>query len=534
MRVCVVGAGPAGLAFLKELREAGHEATAFEGQDDVGGLFLRCYENARLTSSSLLTAFSDHSDGQEGQPRYWTAVEYVEYLRSYARQFDLLPHIRFRTRVEDIGPAPGGGFTVRTVGPDGAAEVHHFDRVAVCSGTHRVPALPELPGAARFRGRVMHSSELARGSDLAGRRVLILGGGESSSDLALEIARHAASVCISIRSRWGHLVPRHPLETVPTGREIPPDDRPYVADMDTSRAHHNLPLWAGVLVERFRFQRALRLADEYDLPILRLVAEINLRQGTSDLTAFGTKTACFARAVTEHGCTLGPALRELESDRAILIDGTELECDVVLCATGLEASFPLLEASFPEVAERARSPRRNLYKHCFDPELGDAIAFGGFVRPAFGSIPPMAEMQARWFALLCSGERFLPPPDEMRRVIERDERATHERFPHDAPRIEALASFVHYQDQLAEIIGCAPGPELLTEAPDLWLRATIGPLTGAQFRLRGPGAKPELASEVLRRTPYRPRYGWTFLLTSSAFRSMARIPLLGRPFRQPV
>ena len=87
--ICFIGAGPAGLRVTKDLIEMGHTVSCFEKMPKLGGVFLKTYDNMRFVSSSLLTAWSDHSDGQEHSPTYWTADEYISYCEKFAEKYDL-------------------------------------------------------------------------------------------------------------------------------------------------------------------------------------------------------------------------------------------------------------------------------------------------------------------------------------------------------------------------------------------------------------------------------------------------------------
>ena len=93
--ICVVGAGSSGLVVMKELTKLGHTVTCFESLPAIGGVYVKSYQNTILTTSSLLTAWSDHSDGKEDQPKFWTAEEYIQYMTDFAKKFDLLKNIRF-------------------------------------------------------------------------------------------------------------------------------------------------------------------------------------------------------------------------------------------------------------------------------------------------------------------------------------------------------------------------------------------------------------------------------------------------------
>ena len=526
MKVAVTGAGPAGLAFLKELKETGSDAVCFEATHHVGGVFARPYDGARLTTSNLVTPFSNFRDRREGRATVWDFDQYAAYLNDYTDRFELRQHIRFDTRVTRIRPAGDDlseGLLVTVESSDGETTESHFDRVAICTGSQQDRAQPTWPGMNDFEGEILHALDFLQVERFKDKRVLVVGGGESGSDIALEVARVASSSGICLRSHTGHIVWR----TLSDLEEGGPNRG--AADLDTSRAHHSLPSWYGPVLARHRFENQTPIKGPGNA-VLEKIAEINLDQGTSALTKFGLKNASLVRAMVHYGTRRFPAIERFQTDRVVFVDGQEFECDHVICATGYTVSFPALEQSFPIQAMEARRPRHHLFKHVIHPDLGPEIVWGGYARPAFGAIPQMAEMQARWFALLCRGDLSLPTPDEMRKVIDSDNRRALAQFPEDAPRLATLTDFLRLLDDIAGFIGCRPPQRLLLTDRALWRKIMLGPITGAQFRLRGPGAKPELARESLGRTPVLPdaeKYIWAMI----RFKIASLVPWVGRRYR---
>ncbi|MCA9537670.1 MAG: NAD(P)-binding domain-containing protein [Myxococcales bacterium] len=489
MRIAVIGAGPSGLVFQKELREAGFDAECFDAASAIGGVFARPYDGARLTSSNLTTSFSDLPP-EDLTPRIWNFDEYLAYLNRYIAHFELGPRIHLNTPVTRLA-RDGEGFAV-TLGGEGASRgVLRFDRVAICTGTHAETVMPQWPGAETFGGQIIHSRRFEHADVYAGKRVVIVGGGESGSDICLEVARVAAATVVSLRGQFGHLVHRNRSELSDRFPDV------GASDLDTSRIHHMLPHWLGPHIANHRSRQGLKFARAADLPVLEFLSAIKLQQGSSSLTDFGTKNASVARAIIEHGCQRKPAIARFRPDGVEFIDGTFFAADVVICATGYRPAFPYLAPELARFGQDALRPRENLYRHCFHPELGDRVAFGGYARPAFGAIPPISEMQARWFALLCRGEVKLPRADRMRLTITADDLMARRQFPAHAQRLASLTDFLRILDQLAGEIGCRP-EGLRFRDPRLWWKALSAPIMGAQFRLVGPGAKPEIAAPALR------------------------------------
>lgn len=518
MKYIVLGAGPSGLAFLKELREAGLDAVCFEADRTIGGVFARPYDGARLTSSNLTTTFSDLPP-LDLEPRIWTFAEYMAYLHRYVEHFDLGPHIHLSSPVASVSD-DGERFTVSFAEGVGRAPVIG-DRLAVCTGTHQVPVMPTLPGAEVFAGQIMHSSEFERADALASRRVLVVGGGESASDISLEVARVARESAVSVRDHFGHIVPRNASEVSAGAPDV------GASDVDTSRAHHMLPHWMGPLIAEARIRKKLPFARSRGLPVLEYIALTNRHAGSSSQTVFGTKNASLARAVVEHGCRRKPAIARLRPDGVEFVDGTCLPIDTIICATGFRPAFPYFTGRLAAIGQDALRPRETLYRHCFHPEMGARMAFGGYARPAFGAIPPIAEMQARWFALVCRGAVSLPSPEQMRMRIYRDDLEARRQFGAHAERLGSLTDFLRILDTIAGEIGCRP-EGLRWRHPKLWWKALIAPIMGAQYRLVGPGRKPEIAAPALARAPHDPELLAMYLALGVAGEILGRIPGLDR------
>ncbi len=518
-RVGVIGAGPAGLAVIKELLDRGLDVVAFEAQPALGGGFASQYRDLQLTTSSLITSFGSYSDGAERRPVLWKRDEYLAYLDSYARHFDLLRHIHFSTRVGSLRrdeatrkwklcavPSPAvsyprgdrgsrGGEPGEVVGRKALAkdgEEFELDWVAICTGTNMLPSSPAWPGGERFRGRILHAAEFWSPEEFAGKRVLVAGLGESGSDIALLVAKVARTSAVSARKGPGYIIPRRTAGQ-PT-------------DLDTNRCYHAIPrdLMAKPLV-RFKTRiENLFLGPEDDRSVLRKAAEINRSRGYSPFHRFAMKSTSFIEAMLYHGTELRSGIERLEPDRVIFVDGSSFECDVIIACTGYCFAFPFLAQAHPGLMRQALNPRA-LYKHMIIPELGPDLAWIGLVRPGLGSVPACAEMQARYFALLASGESQLPTVDEMARDISVNARLDFEQYPEDAQRLPALTDYFRFMDGMAEQIGCRPPLlRLFLRGHRTWLKVMFGPLTAAQFRFAGPGAEPKRIRAVLSRLPVMP------------------------------
>jgi dimethylaniline monooxygenase (N-oxide forming) len=511
-RVAVVGAGPSGLATVKELLAEGHSPTCFEKADAPGGVFRFgetdgvVWESCRLTSSGLLTAFSDYPVPAD-RAGHMRIRDYVDYLESYCAAFGLRPHIRFGTTVESVAANPSGSWTIRTRDAAGTHE-DCFDSVALCSGLHQHPHLPRLPGQETFTGELMHGAQYRRPAQVSGKRVLIVGAGESGADVAAEVAAHAAESVLSLRRGVG-VLPRTLF------------GRPN--DYQTSRLHNSAAHWIFQTrhpadepkrcIYRWTFlplvvaDKCLQFLTRFFwafIPLLRapslaairtnlrtrkLIAQLLAISGGTLNEQFGTKSDDFVRALAEGRCQRAPAIAHFDGPRVLFQDGSEFTPDLVIFCTGFETRMPFLSEAL------ANAPR---FLNTFNPQAGPSLAFIGFLRPAFGAIPPLAELQARWFALIQSGRVALPSEAEMRSSIAHWTNYRAHVFRAIRGRLDHLVDYTVFCDELASRIGCKPTwRDLRKEDRRFRRRFIAAPFVAAQYRLVGPHARPEVAREVI-------------------------------------
>ncbi|MBI1416603.1 MAG: SidA/IucD/PvdA family monooxygenase [Limimaricola sp.] len=495
MHDCVViGAGPGGLVATKELVEAGiADVLCLEASDRIGGLFAKGYDNLLLTSSAVFSMFSDFWIGPGPLHRFWTKAEVVEYWTRYAAAFGVLELIRFGARVEALRQAADGTWQVQLAG----GEVVRAARVVLASGANNAPRYPDWAAGLTAIDAV-HAADYRNAAALEGKRVLLVGGGESAADIGLEISRVAGRTWLSLRGATGWVTPRMRGE--------------IAADTATHRGVWGLPRSLGPWIS----QRVLAFEAARDDPVSQATVMLNrLVSARGGIWGtYGTKSLGLSTAIAHHGMevvdeivTVGQGGRQLTTASGAVLD----DVDAVVFCTGYTSRVPFLPEGL-----RARSPR-SLYKQVFDPGTGATLAFVGWARPCFGSQFPIMEMQARLVARVFGGAQALPPPDEMTRVAARDAARFGAQLGHHGERVQSLVDYHLYVDDIARLIGCLPPfGRLLTRHPRLWLRVVYGPTQATQFRLRGPGAKPSLAREIIARLPVSP------------FNHMVKAGLLGR------
>lgn len=200
-RWLIVGAGPAGLSVCLAFRRADIAFDAVEAGASVGGLWnfdnpgSAVYESAHFISSSQRSGWADlpMPDCYPTYPRWW---EIRDYIHGWSAHHQLDHHYRFHTRVESATPTFSDGTESWEVTFEGGASGRYAGVVA-CPGFQRVPHVPAYPG--RFTGEARHSQTYKRSDEFRGRRVMVVGAGNSGVDIAVDAAIAADRAIISTR-----------------------------------------------------------------------------------------------------------------------------------------------------------------------------------------------------------------------------------------------------------------------------------------------------------------------------------------------
>ncbi|NXU38012.1 FMO1 monooxygenase, partial [Drymodes brunneopygia] len=473
MRVAVVGAGVSGLAATKCCLDEGLEPTCFEQSQDIGGVWRyteeieagrpSLYPSVISNTSKEMSAFSDFPF-PEDFPVFLPNALLLDYLRRYAERFSLQEHIKLGTTVVSIRQHPDFATTgqwnvVTETGGKQTSEV--FDAVLVCSGNFSEPSLPlhSFPGIGRFRGQYFHSRQYKHPDVFRGKRVLVVGMGNSGVDIAVEASRVAAKVTISTtRGAW--LLSRvfehgYPWDMVLNTRlrsliktNLPGPLAWWLLNYKLNQRfnHENY----GLQPEGRCRVREPVLND--DLPSYILTGRITIRPGVKE---FRDSSVLF------HNCP------------------EEEPIDIVVFCTGYTVSFPFLEES----VVRVENNHASLYKYVFPTHLQKpTLAVIGLIKP-LGSILPVAEMQARWVSRVFKGRGANVSPPESQNAAQTGHILFGLTFD-EVLKIEWLL----YMDTLASFIGAKPSVLGLL-CTDPWLALTIffGPCSSYQYRLRGPG-----------------------------------------------
>ena len=478
--VCVIGAGASGLVAMKELLDEGHVVSCFEKADRQGGLFNYrptgggVYDSTRLTISNNFMAFSSFPPRDYETPRYWRHTEYFEYLRQFAEKFHLLGRINFNSEILSVR-RENKKVLVEIQTRPGKVTERSFDAIAICVGAHQLPRIPEIPGRDDFKGSFEHTYNYKNSEPYCGKNVLCIGAGETASDVVHEIAAVANRCALSLR-HYPAVILRYP------------GNKSFTNDAYTSRMAYSIS--RDVLTKAHLVAAKRELKNPQIDPAHRVRLEWLLHEKMI-YRRFLTKTEVFLEDVASGKVTVNTSgIKEITANGAVFNDGTEVTVDTIICNTGYIDDF-----SFVKDVDITHA--RQLYRHMFHPALGPSIAFIGWARPVEGGVPPCSEMQSRYFALLCSKKRTLPPKEKLETLIQQENTAEEVELS-GSESLKTLVPYMAYMDAMARLIGCKPNPLRLLTRPRLLYKYWFASLVNIQYRLQGPHADPESAERVIR------------------------------------
>jgi len=378
-KFCILGAGSSGLAAARNLQQCGIPFDCLEREDEVGGNWhydrpqSSVYGSTRMISSKPLTEFPDFPMPAD-YPDFPDRRQVWQYLRAYAEHFELYSHIEFGASVRWMEPAAGSGWIVTLA--DGERRRYHG--VVIANGHNWDPRWPVYPG--RFDGEVLHSSEYKTPGVLAGRRALVVGGGNSGFDIASESAQHAAATFHSLR-RGYRVLPRYHK------------DQPIDAAGEWM-LRWRMPLW----FRRLAAARTCKLAWGAIWPRETELLRPDHRFFETHPVINGT----WPIDVASGRIVVRPDVKELAGDAVVFADGSRERIDTIIFATGYRASFPFLRTA----DLNWRDGRPALYLNVFHPERDDLFVIG-LIQPdsgQFGLVHYQSALLAAYLRGLDAGD----------------------------------------------------------------------------------------------------------------------------------
>jgi hypothetical protein len=421
MRIAIVGAGPSGLAALRALTNAGFDAVAFERGGRVGGVWTleeratAAYRTLHLITSRARTEFSEYPM-PDSTPDYPRRDEVGRYIEGYAEHFGLADRVRLNAEVVEARRADGG-WEVELAG----GETHEADVLVVANGHNEVPKWPDPPYPGEFAGRQLHALDYDDPDALRGRRVMVVGMGNSAMDIVTDASYVAHRALLSVRhGSW--VIPKRLL-----GKPADQVVRPWMAV--------NVPWRIRQPLSEALLRVAVGPPERYGLP----PPERGLFQ------SHPTITDTVLSRISHGEITPKPGIDSLDGETVRFADGTEEAVDTIVWCTGYEVAIPFLEESIvgPDPRELP------LYKRVLHLEHDDLFFIG--LMQSTGSAFPIVERQSTLLAEHLAGRWAPPSRAEMRAETDRRRsRALRRWGPHGRPSMRV--DFDLYMHELAQEI----------------------------------------------------------------------------------
>lgn len=465
-RVAIIGAGASGITTAKCLRDDRHEPTVFESTNQIGGVWVfrktsgGTFQSLHLQNSKYLATFSDYpmADNVSDFPHH---TEVLKYLNDYVDRFKLRDCIKLNTKVEKV-TRKNDCWEVTIRSKHGEA-TYVFDAIAICSGVYHEARWPNFPGEEKFEGKILHAKDYKEPSFFAEKNVVVVGNGASGVDIAVSASFIAKKVVWSFR-RNAWLLPRFV-----SGCPI---------DCSINRIYKFLPSGLRSLI--FKLKLSQVVSDH---------RRCNLYPSFGPFNSIPNVNEYILNRIRIGAIQPKPSITGFEERRIFFKDGTSMDADIVVYATGYELTFPFFDSSINLHKEGV-----DLYKHVFHPDFPNC-AFIGMLR-VVGALFPCAEIQARWFSKVLSNEVSLPEQEQMRAEIKKSRVKQEKNWTSGSYR-SFQVSQIEYIDEIAAQIKARP---------KIWRHWKIawpllaGPIVPAQYRLDGPN-RWECAEDWIRKVP---------------------------------
>lgn len=454
----IIGAGVSGLVTAKTMREHGFAVVVFEREAELGGVWAatRRYPNVTTQNTRDTYTFSDFPMPRH-YPEWPTGQQVQEYLTNYARQFDILPAIRFSTSVEHAEPRQAdpidggaGGWVIHTR-QHGQSEETTVDFLVVCNGVFSEPNMPQIPGRDLFSGTVMHSTEFRQQHLDAARhqKVAVVGFAKSAHDILSQVSNVSAKpVCIYREAKWK--MPR-----IFWGLNVK-----YLL------LHR---FGESLFPYRFLFGIHKFLHGPLGKPVTNLLvktlgnlvsAQLKLKQSgllpnkpfdsIADCAIGLTSDNFYERAASGEILLEKGEIARFVPDGVVLNTGKHIVADQVVFATGFRQTVPFFSEA---VTQKIRNQKGwfQLYRNVLPADVPN-LSFVGYNPSLF--TPFTSELAAQYSAQYVKGQLNLPDAPAMKLEIALHQDWLVQRAPHSNASGTCIIPFsFHHADELMRDMG---------------------------------------------------------------------------------
>ncbi|TKC33991.1 hypothetical protein EI555_019781, partial [Monodon monoceros] len=392
------------------------------------------YKSVVINTSKEMMCFSDYPV-PDHYPNFMHNSQVLEYFRMYANEFDLLKYIRFKET--------GKIFRKATVHLSKSRTYREY--------MHKLYTLQKR--IEKFKGQYFHSRDYKNSESFTGKRVIIIGIGNSGGDLAVFLSTRRGAWIFNRVGDYGY-----PVDV-----------------LFSSRFKYFMKKICGQTLANTFLEKKMNQRFDHEM--------FGLKPKHRALSQHPTLNDFLPNCIISGLVKVKSNVKEFTETAAIFEDGSrEDDIDAVIFATGYSFAFPFLEDSVKVVKNKI-----SLYKKVFPPNLEKpTLAIIGLIQP-LGAIMPISELQGRWVTQVFKGIKTLPLQNEMIREIAKVQEDMAKRYV-DSQRHTIQGDYIDTMDELADLVGVRPN--LLSLAftdPKLALQLFWGPCTPIQYRLQGPG-----------------------------------------------
>lgn len=419
--VCIIGAGPSGITAAKNCQQNGISYDIFEKNDKVGGNWVfnsktghsSVYENTHIISSRTMSEYEDYPMPSH-YPDYPRHDQLQQYFESYTKHFGVYDQIKFHHTIDHVTKTETGQWRVEYTDDQGQSHTKTYDYLMVCNGHHWMPKYPQYEG--EFTGKWMHSHDFKGVTDeWRGKKILVIGAGNSACDVAVESARVSKNVYLSMRSpQW--FVPKFMLG--------------YPADI-LVKSIERLPAKVRQTLLTKMVKAFTGNYADFGLPV----------NNKPMLTQHPTANSDFIDFVRHGKIFPKPAIKRLDGKYVEFVDGTRQEFDIICCCTGFWTVFPFFDKNFIDFQYSEKLP---LYRKMMHAEH-DNLYFIGLFQP-LGCIWPAADHQANLACQEILGK--YQRPKDMKKAIQQEIDHPHYQFEGG----QRHAAEVDYNEFRAELV----------------------------------------------------------------------------------
>ncbi|MGJ4787364.1 NAD(P)/FAD-dependent oxidoreductase [Leptospira koniambonensis] len=404
-KVCVIGAGSSGITVCKSLQDKGIPYDCYEKGSDVGGNWRFKNDNgiSNIYKSLHINTHRDRMEYRDYPMPDWYAdypnhEPIQKYFVDYVEHFGLRKNMKFKNGVSKIEPQDDGTYLVTSE----KGEKIFYDAVIVANGHHWSPRWPEPDFPGKFNGKIIHSHDYVDPEhpiQLAGKRVVVLGMGNSAMDISVELSRPGVAKKVFLSSRRGAWV----IPNYLFGKPL---------DKQTELLPPGTPFWLKQLLFGTMLKIGVGKMEDFGLP------KPDHKPGEAHPTISQDILVRLGRGDIKYK----PVIQEYNGNKVKFADGSEEEIDAIIYCTGYNVKFPFFKPEFISAPEN----HLPLFHRTFKPDLNN-LFFVGLYQP-LGAIMPLAEFQGKWLAEYLTGNYSLPTIPEMQTQIQDYEKKMKKRY----------------------------------------------------------------------------------------------------------